>query len=119
GTTHMCCALVSLRWELGGRPLRSPLVLIPVVLTPRGRTGSYRLTLDESGSSTPNYCLLEKLRQLHGLAVPTLTEAVDGTLDLAAALEAMRVALVGHGLPYRVEETADLAILQFAKFRLW
>ena len=31
----------------------------------------------------------------------------------------MRVALVGHGLPYRVEATADLAILQFAKFRLW
>ena len=31
----------------------------------------------------------------------------------------MRVALVGHGLPYRVESTADLAILQFAKFRLW
>ena len=31
----------------------------------------------------------------------------------------MRVALVGHGLPYRVEATADLAILQFAKYRLW
>ena len=31
----------------------------------------------------------------------------------------MRIALVGHGLPYRVEATADLAILQFAKFRLW
>ena len=29
------------------------------------------------------------------------------------------MALVGHGLPYRVESTADLAILQFAKFRLW
>ncbi|HEY4627081.1 MAG TPA: AAA domain-containing protein, partial [Blastococcus sp.] len=79
----------------------------------------YRLSLDESGSSTPNYCLLEKLRGLHGLAVPTLTEPADGVLDLETALEAMRTALVGHGLPYRVEATADLAILQFAKFRLW
>src|SRR4051812_18861573 len=119
GANNLYLALGSLVWELDGRPLRSPLVLIPVVLTPLGRTGSYRVTLDEAGSSTPNYCLLEKLRQLHGLTVPTLTEAVDGTLDLDAALEAMRTALVGHGLPYRVESTADLAILQFAKFRLW
>src|SRR5215213_7839980 len=119
GANNLYLALGSLVWELDGRPLRSPLVLIPVVLAPMGRTGSYRLSLDESGSSTPNYCLLEKLRQVHGLTVPTLTEAVDGTLDLDAALDAMRTALVGHGLPYRVESTADLAILQFAKFRLW
>src|SRR5687768_17611114 len=119
GANNLYLALGSLAWELDGRPLRSPLVLIPVVLTPMGRTGSYRLSLDEAGSSTPNYCLLEKLRQLHGLTVPTLTEAVDGTLDLDAALDSMRNALVGHGLPYRVESTADLAILQFAKFRLW
>ena len=119
GANNLYLALGSLVWELDGRPLRSPLVLIPVVLAPLGATGSYRLSLDDSGSSTPNYCLLEKLRQLHGLTVPTLTEAVDGTLDLDAAFEAMRSALVGHGLPYRVESTADLAILQFAKFRLW
>ncbi|TFV62164.1 UNVERIFIED_ORG: DUF4011 domain-containing protein, partial [Bacillus sp. AZ43] len=119
GANNLYLALGSLVWELDGRPLRSPLVLIPVHLAPLGRTGSYRLSLDESGSSTPNYCLLEKLRQLHGLTVPTLTEAVDGTLDLDGAFEAMRTALVGHGLPYRVESTADLAILQFAKFRLW
>src|SRR3954470_8363731 len=119
GANNLYLALGSLVWELDGRPLRSPLVLIPVTLAPLGRTGQYRLSLDESGSSTPNYCLLEKLRQLHGLAVPTLTEPADGVLDLESALEAMRTALVGHGLPYRVEATADLAILQFAKFRLW
>src|SRR4051794_40164944 len=119
GANNLYLALGSLVWELDGRPLRSPLVLIPVTLAPLGRTGQYRLSLDESGSSTPNYCLLEKLRGLHGLAVPTLTEPADGVLDLETALEAMRTALVGHGLPYRVEATADLAILQFAKFRLW
>ncbi len=120
GANNLYLALGSLVWELDGRPLRSPLVLIPVVLTPMGRTGSYRVTLDESGASTPNYCLLEKLRQLHGLSVPSLTEPADGaTLDLDTALETVRVALVGHGLPYRVESTAHLAILQFAKFRLW
>ncbi|TKJ28361.1 DUF4011 domain-containing protein [Blastococcus sp. CCUG 61487] len=119
GANNLYLALGSLVWELDGRPLRSPLVLVPVTLTPLSRAGSYRLALDESGSSTPNYCLLEKLRQLHGLVVPTLTETADGSIDVEAALEAMRVALVGHGLPFRIEATADLAILQFAKYRLW
>ncbi|MBJ7454305.1 MAG: DUF4011 domain-containing protein, partial [Blastococcus sp.] len=119
GANNLYLALGSLVWELDGRPLRSPLVLIPVTLTPLSRTGSYRLALDESGGTAPNYCLLEKLRQLHGLSIPTLTETADGTMDVEAALEAMRVALVGHGLPYRVEATADLAVLQFAKYRLW
>jgi hypothetical protein len=119
GANNLYLALGSLVWELDGRPLRSPLLLVPVVLNAVGRTGSYRLSLDESGSSTPNYCLLEKLRQVHGLVVPTLTDAGESTLELERALEAMRVGLVGHGLPYRVEATADLAILQFAKYRLW
>src|SRR4051794_13314944 len=121
GANNLYLALGSLVWELDGRPLRSPLVLVPVVLTPTSRTGAYRITLDEAGSSTPNYCLLEKLRQLHGLTVPQLAEpAADGSgIDLDAALEAMRSALVGYRLPYRVEPTADLAILQFAKYRLW
>ena len=119
GANNLYLALGSLVWELDGRPLRSPLVLIPVVISALSRNGGYRVQLDEAGASTPNYCLLEKLRQLHGLVVPTLTETADGALDLETALEAMRVALVGHGLPYRVEATADLAILQFAKYRLW
>jgi hypothetical protein len=120
GANNLYLALGSLVWELDGRPLRSPLVLVPVTLAPASREGAYRLTLDESGSSTPNYCLLEKLRQLHGLVVPTLTEPADGAaLDIEAALEAVRRALVGARLPYRVEATADLAILQFAKYRLW
>src|SRR3954452_13148912 len=121
GANNLYLALGSLVWELDGRPLRSPLILVPVVLTPTSRTGAYRITLDESGSSTPNYCLLEKLRQLHGVSVPQLAEPTGDAagIDLDAALEALRTALVGYRLPYRVEPTADLAILQFAKFRLW
>ncbi|WP_448616245.1 DUF4011 domain-containing protein [Modestobacter sp. URMC 112] len=121
GANNLYLALGSLAWELDGRPLRSPLVLVPVVLKPTSRTGAYRLSLDESGTSTPNYCLLEKLRQVHGLTVPGLADASsDGAgIDLDAALQAMRVALATHGLPHRVEPTADLGILAFAKFRLW
>ncbi|MCF6508327.1 DUF4011 domain-containing protein [Blastococcus sp. MG754426] len=121
GANNLYLALGSLAWELDGRPLRSPLVLVPVNVVSGARNSGYRMVLDESGTSTPNYCLLEKLRQLHGLSVPGLAEpAEDGAgIDLDAALQAMRIALAERGLPYRVEPTADLAILQFAKFRLW
>ncbi|MFC0068790.1 DUF3320 domain-containing protein [Umezawaea endophytica] len=121
GANNLYLALGSLVWELDGRPLRSPLVLVPVVLTPSGRGGRYRLSLDEAGASTPNYCLVEKLRQVHGLEVPGLAEpaADDAGIDLDAAFEATRSAIAERGLPYRVEPTADLAVLQFAKFRLW
>src|SRR3954453_3763984 len=108
GANNRYLALGSLVWELDGRPLRSPLVLVPVTLTPVSRTGGYRITLDEAGSRAPNYCRLEKLRQLHHLVVQKLSEpAADGIgIDLDAALEAMRTALVGYRLPYRVEPTA-------------
>ena len=121
GANNLYLALGSLVWQLEGRELRSPLVLVPVTLTAPARGVVYRMTLDPSGGSTPNYCLLEKLRQVHGMEVPGLAEPVedDSGIDLDAALRAMRTAVAGHGLPYRVEDTADLAVLQFAKFRLW
>src|ERR687894_349369 len=95
GANNLYLALGSLVWELDGRPLRSPLVLVPVTLTPTSRNGVYRLALDDTGSSTPNHCLLEKLRQVHGLSVPGLTDpADDGVgIDLDKALQAMRQAL--------------------------
>ncbi len=121
GANNLYLALGSLVWELDGRPLRSPLVLVPVVLTPAARSGGYRLSLDDTGTSTPNYCLLEKLRQVHGLVVPGLAEPDGDSAGIALdrALQAMRLALAEAGLPHRVEATADLAVLQFAKYRLW
>ena len=121
GANNLYVAFGSLVWSLDGRELRSPLVLVPVRLVTRSRERAYRIELDEAGASTPNYCLLEKLRQVHGLAVPGLAEPTeDGAgIDLAGALLAMRTALAAEGLGYRVEETVDLAVLQFAKYRLW
>ncbi|WP_458113481.1 DUF4011 domain-containing protein [Arthrobacter sp. R1-13] len=121
GANNLYLALGSLLWELDGRTLRSPLVLVPVNLTSAGRQGLYRVTLDETGQSTPNYCLLEKLSQAHGLKIPGLAEpSEDGSgIDLDAAFHAVREAVSAKGLAFRVENTADLSMLQFAKFRLW
>lgn len=121
GANNFYLALGSLVWELDGRALRSPLILVPVVLKAAGRGGHYRLLLDEAGSSTPNFCLVEKLRQVHGLDIPGLADPAtdDAGIDLDAAFEATRRAVAERGLSYHVEATADLAVLQFAKFRLW
>lgn len=121
GANNLYLALGSLLWELDGRTLRSPLVLVPVNLTSAGRQGLYRVTLDETGQSTPNYCLLEKLSQAHGLKIPGLAEpSEDGSgIDLDAAFHAVREAVSAKGLAFRVENTVDLSMLQFAKFRLW
>ncbi|WP_212612374.1 DUF3320 domain-containing protein [Pseudonocardia hierapolitana] len=121
GANNLYLALGSLVWELDGRTLRSPLILLPVVLKAAGRGGPYRLGVDEAGTSTPNYCLIEKLRQVHGLQIPGLAEPPeDGAgIDLDAAFESIRRTIAARGLRFRVEPTADVAILQFAKFRLW
>jgi hypothetical protein len=121
GANNLYLALGSLAWSLDGKQLRSPLILVPVRLTTTARGALYRLELDESGGSTPNYCLLEKLRQVHGLSIPGLAEPGqdDSGIDLDAALHHTRRAIAAKGLPFRVEATADLSILQFAKFRLW
>lgn len=121
GANNLYLALGSLMWELDGRALRSPLVLVPVNLTSAGKQGLYRVTLDDAGQSTPNYCLLEKLAQAHGLRIPGLAEpSEDGSgIDLDAAFDAVREAVSAKGLAFRVENTVDLSMLQFAKFRLW
>lgn len=121
GANNLYLALGSLVWELDGRTLRSPLVLVPLLLQAGRRGGLYQVTGDEAGQSTPNYCLLERLRQSFELSVPGLENPVldDSGIDLGAAFTAMREALLHKGLPFHVEETADIAILQFAKYRLW
>lgn len=121
GANNLYLALGSVVWRIDNKPLRSPLVLVPVRLVPTARGGAYRIELDETGASTPNYCLLEKLREVHGLEIPRLAnpESDDSGIDLDGVLAAVRDAIAEKGLPFRVEPTADLSILQFAKFRLW
>ncbi len=122
GANNLYLALGSLSWSLDGKPLRSPLILVPVRLITAARTQqAYRLQLDESGASTPNFCLLEKLRSVLGLTIPKLADPdLDHSgIDLDGTLAATRDAIAARGLAFRVEPTADLAILQFAKFRLW
>lgn len=121
GSNNLYLAFGMLAWRFNDRDLRSPLVLVPVRLTTTSRGQTYRVRADEAGVPTPNHCLLEKLRVAFGLDVPGLAEPAEDAsgIDLAAAFDAVRRAVVAAGLPFRVEESVHLAILQFAKFPLW
>ena len=121
GSNNLYLAFGTLNWQFNDRDLRSPLVLVPVSLSTTNRGEKYLLTTDEAGASTPNYCLIEKLRVTYGLEIPGLANpSEDGSgIDLSGAFDAVRRAIAAAGLRFRVEEWVHLSILQFAKFPLW
>ncbi|MCB9409353.1 DUF3320 domain-containing protein [Mycolicibacterium sp.] len=121
GSNNLYLAFGMLNWRFSDRDLRSPLVLVPVTLSTKNRGQSYVLSIDEAGASTPNFCLLEKLRVAFNMQIPQLAEPVEDAsgIDLGAAFDAVRRAIAEAGLPFRVEESVHLTILQFAKFPLW
>lgn len=121
GANNLYLAFGILSWRFDDRELRSPLVLVPVAISTANRGERYTLVVDETGFSTPNYCLIEKLRVTFGLDIPELSNPAqdDSGIDLGAAFDAVRRAITQTGLHFRVEETVHLAILQFAKFPLW
>jgi len=121
GANNLYLAFGMLNWRLADRELRSPVVLVPVSLSTANRGDRYVLSLDEAGASTPNYCLIEKLRVSFGLEIPELSNPAEDAsgIDLAGTFDAVRRAIAAAGLPFRVEESVALSILQFAKFPLW
>jgi hypothetical protein len=121
GANNLYLAFGMLNWRLADRELRSPVVLVPVSLSTANRGDRYVLSIDEAGASTPNYCLIEKLRVSFGLEIPELSNPAEDAsgIDLAGTFDAVRRAIAAAGLPFRVEESVALSILQFAKFPLW
>ena len=99
----------------------APLFLIPVRII-GSPNSTYRISADEGVEITPNYCMLEKLRQTFGLVIPELeTPDLDGSgIDVSATLAAVRRALGERRInDVVVQESAHLAVLNFATFRLW
>ncbi len=120
GANNLFLALGSLAWEDAGREATAPLFLLPVVL--KARHGQpFEVHVEDGAFARPNQCLLEKLRVAKGLEIPQFSEpdTDESGIDLPGALQEIRAALLRAGLPYRVEETAHLAILQFSTLQMW
>jgi hypothetical protein len=126
-TNQLFITIGSLIWEsqgdLGSKPklVKSPLFIIPVRVTGNAQSG-FVVQREEAGELSPNYCLLEKLRHELGLRIeeletPNLDESgidVDGTITrIRMQLSRSKFAAM------RVEADCQLAVLDFANFRMW
>lgn len=106
----------------GVKTLRSPLILVPVKLERPGKSSTFRLSLDPTGESTPNFSLLEKLRRELDIELPDIwTPTTDQSgIDVEKTFKNLQAALYAKNLSnFHVEPTAHLGIFQFSKFRLW
>lgn len=121
GSNNLYLTLGTLHWKSDKRDLISPLVLVPVTITSKARGTSYEIGLDETGSSTPNHSLLQRLAHDLDLSIPGLEDpaADDAGIDLDRAFQAVRNALAEHRLPFHVETRVHLGLFNFGGFRLW
>ncbi len=128
GMNPLFLCLGMLKWEPDARKkpgafADAPLILVPVKLAaPRGRR-DFTLSLDASQHTTANAALIEWLRREHGLSIPGLAEPLTDKagIDVAAVINDVRAAVVGHRFDFRVEVAAEarLAILDLTQFRMW
>ncbi|MGI8757287.1 MAG: DUF4011 domain-containing protein [Acidimicrobiales bacterium] len=120
GANNLFLTLGMLEWEDAKRQAKAPLFLLPVTLKAhRGR--GFSIQIDDGGYPQPNQCLLEKLRIGHGLSIPDFStpQNDDSGIDLAGSLQAIRLALLDANLPFSVEESAHLTLVQFSTLQLW
>ena len=121
GSNGLYLALGTLTWKASSSEVQSPLILVPVTLTAKNRNKEFHMSIEESGV-TPNFSLIEKLKQEHNLKLDGLAELQTDKfgVDVEATLEYVRQALVNAGLnDFRVDGTATLGLFNFSSFRLW
>ena len=123
GTNNLFLTIGSVVWSEPGTAarLRAPLFLIPVRVSGTANT-SIKITADEGAEITPNYCLLEKLRQSFNFdaSVLEMPELDEHGIDVDRMLADVRGRLSEANISsVVVEETSHLAVLNFANFRLW
>ncbi|MDO5064416.1 MAG: DUF4011 domain-containing protein, partial [Actinomyces bowdenii] len=122
GANNLYLAIGTLEWSLGGRQVRSPLILIPVTLHRTGQEGDeYGIALDETGVSTPNHSFLTSFAQETGIELAELAQPLhdEHGLDLESTLDRVRRRLRQEGRNDAVSSTVHLGLFQFSTYRMW
>ena len=121
GSNGLFLALGSLSWTVPQGDVESPLILIPVTLTPKNRGKSFMLALEESGV-TPNFSLVEKLKIEHKINLDGLANLATDKfgIDIDGTIKYVREELVKAGLnDFKVNASATLGFFNFSSYRLW
>ncbi|NMO01250.1 DUF4011 domain-containing protein [Gordonia sp. TBRC 11910] len=124
GSANLYLTLGSLVHETkSGARAQAPLFLLPVRIAGGEGNSSFTVTRNTTETAEPNFCLTEWLRVAHNnviidaLSSPPIDD--NRGLDLPSALTRIRADLAQFGLPFRVEETAAIAICKFGTFGMW
>ena len=119
GANNLYLAIGTLQWDSDGSRLHSPLILIPVNLERIG--DDFRLILDETGASTPNYSFLDRFARDTGIELTELrTPRLDEHgIDLRATLDGVRDRLRRAGWDDVVTPTVHLGLFRFSTYRMW
>lgn len=121
GSNGLYLALGSLSWKVKQGDIDSPLVLIPVTVTPKNRGRAFQLTIEDSGV-TPNFSLVEKLKIEHSVNLDGLANLATDQfgIDIDGTLKYVREQLIKEGLKdFKVNATATLGFFNFSSYRLW
>ena len=119
GANNLYLAIGTLQWDSDGSRLHSPLILIPVNLE---RTGDdFRIILDETGASTPNYSFLDRFARDTGIELTELRNPRldEHGIDLRATLDGVRDRLRRAGWGDVVAPTVHLGLFRFSTYRMW
>ena len=126
-TNQLFLTIGTMVWETpgdgnrAGQVVRSPLFVIPVRIS-GSAANLFNLVAEESAEISPNYCLMEKLRSelkltFEDLETPDLD---DAGIDVKNAISSIRKQLsASKHASVRIEEECNLAVLDFATFRMW
>lgn len=122
GANSLFLTLGSFCWKdrSGTKEGRAPLYLLPVRLT-GSNSRPYEVFVEPGAEVQPNYCLIEKLRQDHGVKLDLLERPFedDSGIDIERILVELRDTFVTQGLDFSVDARVQLAILQFSTLDLW
>ncbi|WP_246470741.1 DUF4011 domain-containing protein [Saccharopolyspora phatthalungensis] len=121
GSNYLYLTLGSMVHPTPTGEAHAPLFVLPVRI--EGGTGRrpYTVVVDGDELAAPNHCLVQWLRQKHGVEIPVLQNPIlDGAgIDIGASLRAIRQGLVDNNLNFRIDETASLRLLEFSTFQMW
>ena len=121
GTNSLYLVLGVVSWKEGAKEVTSPLILIPARLSKPSTKRATTLYADEGAEAAINFCLVHKLRDAFDLDLSEFEKMKldEHGIDVDWVLSTIRRKLRESNLPFRVDETAHLAVLSFGKYQLW
>ena len=121
GSANLYLTLGGLVYERNDRVVEAPLFLIPITLLTTRGNDHVHIKVDSTHEASPNYCLVEWLKQAHNLDIPALsTPRFDESgLDISYTVAEISRQLLAANLPFTVTETANIIIAKFSTYGMW